>query len=213
VAQHAHPDDYADAHSSTLGTRPGSLNPYKLGVELWRNIEDRWNKGWFGRDYEECDDLRRKRDWDLKLGQGRAKIFEVRRIYNDITFIDDFLTKDFCEEQKLFVYRFNPQTNRHEISDRDFAAVKRGLLFRLTNMGNPIIQVVDGNFRNRAELLLSHVHEGGDLDLEEGRDTLRNLFRVWQRPVNLETRVEGKPRLFGYNGEKYTEEEVGPSGS
>ena len=47
---------YADHTSGTLASSPTRLNPYKLGVELFRDIEDRWNRGCFGRDYEECDD-------------------------------------------------------------------------------------------------------------------------------------------------------------
>ena len=35
---------------------PGQINPYKLGFELWKDIEDRWNKGKFGKDYDDCDD-------------------------------------------------------------------------------------------------------------------------------------------------------------
>ncbi|MGE5049648.1 MAG: SpoVR family protein, partial [Deltaproteobacteria bacterium] len=84
--------DYADHHSGTMGTRPGAINPYKLGIELWRHIEERWNKGRFGKEYDECDDLRARRAWDRKLGLGRQKIFEVRKHYNDVTFIDEFLT-------------------------------------------------------------------------------------------------------------------------
>jgi len=200
--------DYADHHSATLGSRPGAINPYKLGVELWRDIEDRWNKGRFGREYDECDDLARRKDWDLRLGQGREKIFEIRRVYNDITFIDRFLTKEFCARQKLFVYRHNSQTNQYEIADREFEAIKRSLLFRLTNMGHPIITVVDGNYRNRAELLLRHHHEGVDLDREEAFDTLRNLFRLWQRPVNLHTVVDEQPKLVSFDGEKVGEEDA-----
>jgi len=200
--------DFADHNAGVLGTRPGTLNPYKLGVELWRNIEERWDKGRFGREYDECDDLSTRRNWDKKLGQGRDKIFEVRRIYNDITFIDDFLTKEFALEQKLFVYKLNPQTNQYEISDRDFEAIKKHLLFRLTNMGHPVIQVIDGNFRNRAELLAKHVHEGVDLDFEEARDTLKNLQRIWKRPANLQTMVEDQPKLLRFDGEKHSEEDV-----
>ena len=68
------------------------MNPYKLGVELYRNIEERWNKGQFGQEWEECDDLDVKKNWDLRLGLGTQKIFEVRALYNDVTFIDEFLT-------------------------------------------------------------------------------------------------------------------------
>ena len=40
-------------------------------------------------------------------GLGRQKIFEVRRIHNDLTFIDTFLTLDFCREHKLFSFGYN----------------------------------------------------------------------------------------------------------
>ena len=31
--------DYADHHSGTMATSPGRINPYKLGIELFRDIE------------------------------------------------------------------------------------------------------------------------------------------------------------------------------
>ena len=37
--------DYADHHRGTLASSPTRLNPYKLGIELFRDIEDRWNRG------------------------------------------------------------------------------------------------------------------------------------------------------------------------
>jgi hypothetical protein len=155
--------DYADHHSGTLGTRPGALNPYKLGIELYRDIEERWNKGRFGKEWDECDDLKARRAWDKNLGLGREKIFEVRKHYNDVTFIDTFLTAEFAMEQKLFVYGFNEKRNSWEILDREFRKVKNKLLSQLTNFGQPIIEVVDGNFENRGELLLAHKHDGQDL--------------------------------------------------
>ena len=46
------------------------LNPYKLGLELLRDIEDRWNKGKFGKEYDECEDIAEKKNWDRQLGLG-----------------------------------------------------------------------------------------------------------------------------------------------
>ncbi len=146
--------DYADHHSGTVAPHPGQINPYKLGLELYRDIEERWNTGRFGREYEECEDRRKKEEWDRKLGLGREKIFLVRRVYNDITFIDEFLTPEFCEKHKLFSYRFNPETNRYEIESRSFEQIKQRLLFALTNFGRPTISVRDGNYENRGELYL-----------------------------------------------------------
>ena len=90
---------YCDTHSGTLATRPGQINPYKMGVELFRHIEERWNKGRFGPEWMACDDPETRRHWHRPTNQGRAKVFEVRRIYNDVTFIDEFVTREFAEEQ------------------------------------------------------------------------------------------------------------------
>lgn len=200
--------DYADRHSGTMGMQPGSINPYKLGLELFRDIEARWNKGRFGKAWEECDDLRERKAWDTHAGAGREKIFEVRRHYNDVTFIDEFLTRDFCVENKMFVYNFNKKTGNWEISDREFKAIKEKLLFQLTNFGQPFISVVDANFENRGELLLKHQHEGIDLRTDYMRDTLFNLHAMWTRPVAIVTRSDDRMVLVKYDGQDYHEAEI-----
>ena len=194
--------DYAERHAATMGVQPGQINPYKLGLELLRDIEDRWNKGRFGKEFDQCDDLDAKRRWDTGLGGGRQKIYEVRRIYNDVTFVDEFLTEDFCERQKLFVYQHNAKRERREIVTREFATVKEQLLRSLANGGNPVIEVQDANHANRGELLLQHRHGGQDLQVNYANETLKHLQRLWTRPVHIETVVEGRARRFSYDGEK-----------
>ena len=109
---------FADHHAGVVSTSPGRLNPYKMGLELLRDIEDRWNKGKFGKEYETCHDIQTKRNWDKQLGLGQQKLFEVRQLYNDVTFIDEFLTPEFAVEQKLFSFSHNPHTNYYEIDSR-----------------------------------------------------------------------------------------------
>ena len=196
--------DYADHHSGTLATSPGRLNPYKLGVELLRDIEDRWNRGAFGAEYEDCDDQRLRANWDRQLGKGREKIFEVRRIYNDVGFIDEFLTEEFAERHQLFTYRYNARANHYEIESREFEDVKQQLLFNLTNFGEPIIEVVDANYHNRGELYLVHRWEELDLRFDYAQATLENLQALWNRPVHLETVVGDKGTMvFSYNGKQH----------
>lgn len=197
--------DFADAHSGTMAMAPNGFNPYKVGIELFRDIEDRWNKGRFGKEWNECDDIHTKNKWDLKLDKGRAKIFEVRRNYNDVTFIDEFLTEDFCIRNKFFVYKFNKRTGRYEIDTRDFPMIKKQLLFQLTNFGQPIIQVEDANFENRGELLLTHLFEGIEMQPDYMRETLRNLQAIWSRPVNLATVIDNQPRLIHFDGKEFRE--------
>ncbi len=197
--------DYADHHSGTLGGSRLRLNPYKLGVELFRDIEDRWNKGRFGKEYDECDDFAARETWDKKLGMGRKKIFEVRKLYNDLTFLDTFLTEDFCRRQKLFVYAKKEQKEAWVIESREFAKIKEALLASLTNAGHPLIRVVDGNFGNRGELLLQHLYEGRGLKLDFAKETLAGLYRLWKRPVHLDTCTEGGKERLTYDGTCHTE--------
>ncbi|MEM7154147.1 MAG: SpoVR family protein [Myxococcota bacterium] len=196
--------DYADACAGVMSMAPGQLNPYKIGIELFRNLERRWDMGRFGPEWESCDDLEARSSWDKQLGKGRDKIFEVRRLYNDVTFIDEFFTLDFCREMKFFTFQENRRSGRLEIESREFDKVKNQLLGQLTNFGQPFIYVVDANYLNRGELLLGHRHEGKDLKVDYARDTLRHLERIWQRPVSILTMVDDKPKRIRYDGSEVT---------
>src|SRR5262249_16181305 len=158
----------------------------------FRHIESRWNRGQFGKDWEECDDTDTRRNWDRRTGLGRGKIFEVRALYNDLTMIDEFLTPEFVEEQKLYSFGYTKTNERREVESRQFHAVKENLLSALTNCGNPLMYVEDGNYRNRGELLLTHDHQGIDLRMDWAREVLRSLERIWRRPVEVHTALEGK---------------------
>jgi len=200
--------DYAETHSCTMGVQPGSINPYKLGLELFRDIEDRWNKGRFGKEWNDCDDLRLKQQWNTGAGKGREKIFEVRKHYNDVTFIDEFLTPEFVFEQKMFNYGFNKKSGNWEILEREYKAIKNKLLNQLTNFGQPNICVVDGNFENRGELLLKHEYEAVDLRQDYMKDTLVNLFAIWSRPVVLSTLVDDRAVLVRFDGQDFQETKI-----
>lgn len=204
--------NYAESHSGTMATSGGRLNPYKLGIELLRDIEMRWNKGRFGKDYDQCDDWLVKQNWDTGAGLGREKIFEVRRIHNDLTFIDAFLTPEFCYEHKMFSYAYNEDTETYDIESREFLQIKHRLLNSLTNMGRPFIQVRDGNYKNRGELFLEHQYQGVGLRLDHARDTLMNLHRLWQRPVHIETYIRDVPSILSYDGHEHKIDQSYPNG-
>lgn len=198
--------DYADHHSGTLQTGPSRINPYKLGKELFEYIEFRWNTGRFGHEWEDClknGTYEDQKKFDKKLGLGREKIFEVRKIYNDIGFIDGFLDPFFCKEQKMFAYKYDKEKNWYEIASRDFEQIKKTLLFSLTNFGRPFIYVVDGNYGNKKEIYCYHDYNGVDvdLDLKYAKRVLENMFIISGRPVHLETKMEDKIKLFTFDGQ------------
>jgi stage V sporulation protein R len=197
--------DYADRNASVMSSGGGQLNPYKLGVELYRHIEERWNRGQFGREWDDCDDMAERRAWDRRTGLGRQKIFEVRALYNDVTFVDEFLTPEFVAENKLYAFGYNNRHDRWEIETREFRKVKDKLLFQLTNAGNPVVHVQDANHGNRGELLITHDHQGIDLRVDWARETLEALVRLWKRPVELHTVLEDKPSLLRFDGNEHVQ--------
>jgi len=200
--------DFADRHAGVTIMQKGQLNPYKLGIELFRHIEDRWNKGRFGKDYEQCDSMDEKKTWNKDVGLGREKIFSVRKTHNDVTFIDDFFTEEFCEEQRMYTYTLNPRTNRYEIKTRDWRDVKEELLTAITNGGQPVIAIEDANFKNRSELLLRHEHHGKDLDILYARATMENISALWGRPVHIETVNEGQKKRYSFHDNEFSEEKI-----
>jgi len=200
--------DYAEHHSGTVANHPGQLNPYRLGYQLFQYIEDSWNRGKFGKEYEECDDIKEKSNWDKKLNLGRDKIFEVRKLYNDVNFIDTFLTEEFCREHKLFSYAYNTKNKRYEIESREFELIKQRILKSLTNLGQPSIEVINANHENRGELYLYHRYDDVELDLKYAQDTLKNLNVIWSRPVHIETVLDESNTLLSYDGNEYKQQTI-----
>jgi stage V sporulation protein R len=76
------------------------------------------------------------------------------------------------------------------------------MLYQLTNMGRPFIYVVDGNYKNAGELYLAHRHNGLDIEIKFAIETLRNVHKIWQRPVHLQARIDDDMMLFSFNGDQ-----------
>ena len=114
--------DYADHHSGTMATSRGRLNPYKLGIELLRDIETALeHRADSARNTKNATIWKRNGPGTRNWAWARKKIFEVRQIHNDITFIDTFLTPEFCQEHKMFSFAYNEQRNNYVIESREFA--------------------------------------------------------------------------------------------
>ncbi|MDZ4774899.1 MAG: SpoVR family protein [Planctomycetota bacterium] len=171
--------DFADCHSGATAAGAGQLNPYKLGIEIFRTAEER------GLD-----------------------IFRLRRVHNDASLLDEIVDEEFARANALFVYGKNSRTGRTEVTERDWHVVKERLLLDLAWGGLPRIELVDEDFDHRGELLLQHHHDGRDLQFAHASETLKNLVNLWGSPVNLLTQEEGAPRRLMHNGREFTSVEL-----
>ena len=179
--------NYAKHHAGVLGGKNNMGNPYKLGVSLFNDIKERWDKGQHGKEWEECDDMEKKASWDTGDNKGMEKIFEVREMYNDYTFINEFFTRDFCEKYEFFEYGLNRDTNMYEIISRDYDKIKQKLLKRHENGGRPVITLENLKYKNGKEILLRHHYNKLPLDSKYVESTLKMLYTVVNTPISIKT--------------------------
>ncbi|MQL51269.1 stage V sporulation protein R [Desulfofundulus thermobenzoicus] len=182
--------EFAKMHAGVIMPSRMRLNPYHLGLKIFEDIEKRWN--------EPAGEEREK--YGRHGGEGRQKIFEVRELENDISFLRNYLTRELIEEMDLYLYKKTGYD--WKITDKEWEKVRDGIVSSLTNGGFPCIMVEDGDFSKRGELYLKHFYEGMELDVFYLERTLPHVYRLWGRPVHLETVVDNKKVLFSYNGEK-----------
>jgi len=200
-------------NARVLASHPRTLNPYHVGLKIFEDVEDRWNKGRFGREWEECEDPRRRESWDLGTGQGREKIFEVRHSFSDRFFIEQFLTEKLVHDLNLYLYEGKRENDeiQYVISEKDWRRIKNLLVSHLSTFSIPLIMVEDGDYKGKRELYLKHAYDGIELDLEYREKTMEHIFYLWDRPVHLESVIDERKVLFTFDGTTHIRSGVGPS--
>lgn len=171
--------EYAKLNSAVVQPSRSSLNPYYLGLKIFEDIEKRW---------------------------GREKIFEVRELDSDPSFLRNYLTKELTEDLDLYV--FEKKGPEWTITDKTWENVRDQLVYSRVNGGFPYLVVSDGDYQRAGELYLSHLYEGTELDLKYVERTMPYVVQLWGKPAHLETVVDGKPVLFSCDGKKTTRRNV-----
>ncbi len=182
--------EFAQLHSSVLTPSRTSLNPYYIGYKIFEDIEKRWNNP----TEEEQEKFGRQ------PGMGRQKLFEVREIDNDVSFLRNYLTEDLVKDLDLYLYK--KEGDEWVIVEKNWQKVRDTIVTNMTNFGHPYLVVDNGDYRGNRELYIKHLHEGQDLDLSYAEKTLQHVYLLWGRPVHLETIYENKRILLTYDGER-----------
>lgn len=182
--------EFAKMHSGIIQTSRSRLNPYTLGLKIFEDIERRWD----------MPAPEEKEKYGRPGGQGREKIFEVRTVDNDISFLRNYLTRELVDDMDLYLYK--KVGYDWKIVDKEWEKVRDTIVNSLTNCGYPYIVVQDGDYNKRGELYLKHNYEGTELDVVYLEKTLPHVYTLWGRPAHLETVLDDRPVLFSYNGEK-----------
>ncbi|OXS53899.1 stage V sporulation protein R [Cohnella sp. CIP 111063] len=165
--------EYAKLNSAVVQPSKHSLNPYYLGLKIFEDIEKRF---------------------------GREKIFEVRELDSDASFLRNYLTKELTEELDLYI--FEKKGQEWKITDKGWENVRDQLVFSRVNGGFPYLEVTDADYQRTGELYVTHRYEGTELDLKYVERTLPYLVSLWGKNVHLETFCDDKKVLFTCDGKK-----------
>jgi stage V sporulation protein R len=183
-------------HTQVLCPAPGGLNPYHIGMTVWQDIERRWSKP---NAQEESKPATPKKS-------AQDKLFEVREVERDTSFLRRYLTEDLIRELNLFEYqsRGDDKVVSRVADDTGWQAIKETLIQNVGTGTIPVIKVEDADYNNSRSLFLKHSHDGRDLQLEYAEKTLQYLRQLWGREVLLETVINEKKSLLCFSEDRLT---------
>ncbi|MCM3216513.1 SpoVR family protein [Niallia taxi] len=179
--------EFAKLNAGVVQPSKTGINPYYLGLKIFEDIEDRYNNP--------TDEMKKR---GIKPNSGREKMFEVREIESDISFLRNYLTKDLVTREDM--YLFQKQGREYKVVDKGWEQVRDQLVSMRVNGGFPYITVNDGDYLKNGELYLKHGFEGIELDLKYLEKVLPYIHQLWGRNVHMETVVEDKNILYTYDG-------------
>lgn len=179
--------EFAKLNAGVVQPSKTGINPYYLGLKIFEDIEERYD--------HPCEELKKA---GVTEGSGRSKMFEVREIESDISFIRNYLTKDLVIREDL--YLFQKQGRDYKVIDKEWKAVRDQLVSMRVNGGFPYLTVIDGDYLKNNELYIKHWYEGIELDLKYLEKVLPYLYQLWGRSVHIESVLEGKEVMFSYDG-------------
>ncbi len=149
--------EYAQINAGVASAHEHAINPYWLGLQIFKDIESRF---------------------------GFDKVLEVRRQEFDSSFLRNYLTKDLVENLNLI--RFKADENYYKVKTTEWQGIRDGLINDMTSRF-PAIRVVDTDYKWGGQLLLEHIHDGRNLKRYSAGKVLKHLQELWKNKVCLKT--------------------------
>ena len=181
--------EFAKLNADVVQPSKTSINPYYLGLKIFEDIENRYNN-------PSVEMMK----YGAKPNSGREKMFEVREVESDISFIRNYLTKELVQQEDL--YLFEKKGKQYQVTSKEYEEVRDQLINMRVNGGFPYIVVEDGDHLRNGELYLVHRYEQTELDIGYLENVLPYIYQLWGRIVHLETTVNRRKVIFSYGGKK-----------
>ncbi|WP_436512992.1 SpoVR family protein [Clostridium thermobutyricum] len=153
--------EFLKRHNDVVAPILGGMNPYYVGFKIFMDLYEKY---------------------------GIEKVFEVRKLERDSSFIRRYLTKELCEELNLFQYGKKVfDFVVEEVSDeKGWKSIRDKMSEEMGIQGIPHIRVIDLNKRDYC-LTLEHVFDGRELEISYAKETVKYIGKLWGYKVKLNT--------------------------
>jgi stage V sporulation protein R len=154
---------FIKSHNQVVRPHLGGINPYHIGFHLFKKIEEK---------------------------EGLDECFLIREVHEDVSAIRMYLDHEDFRKLNLFSYSSKKDSKTiDEISDRDGWKKVREDLIR--NIGdNPIPRMIVSDISSEGDLILKHMHDGRDLELEYADNVIGHIRNLWNKNVKFFTVIE-----------------------
>lgn len=160
--------EFLQRHNLVIRPFEGGINPYFVGFKIFEYLDKH---------------------------AGRSKIMEARSEERDQAFLLRYLNQELCEELHLFSYKVRgSDIVVKEVSDEDGWKIVRDDLVKMVGLGSvPVINPVSVE---KGTLILEHVYDGRELEMNYTRETIKYVVDLWGGEVSLNTRLNTKEKII-----------------
>ncbi|MCX7841865.1 MAG: SpoVR family protein [Clostridia bacterium] len=164
--------EFLKRHNQVIKPIEGRINPYYVGFKIF-------------------EDLVRKNNGDY------GKIFEVREVERDQSFLRRYLTYELCSEMNLFEYmKLGNEYVITDVSDQEGWREVRDTLAMSSGMGGiPVIKVIEWVQKDNT-LILEHQYDGRELEMANAYETIKHVVDLWDGKVMLATIIDDKRKIL-----------------
>lgn len=167
--------EFLQRHNLVIRPHQGQINPYFVGFKMFEYL-------------------------DRQPG-GREKIMAIRSEDRDQSFIRRYLNQELCEKLHLFSYGTQgDDIVITEVADEEGWKTVRDNFANSVGLGGiPLIQPIGVE---NDTLLLEHVYDQRELELNYAQESLKYIVDLWGGKVDLRTKINGDTKIISCSKEK-----------
>ena len=164
--------EFLKVHNSVIAPTQGAINPYYIGFKIWESLS-------------------------IKHKDNPEKLFQIREVERDASFIRNYLTFDLCQELNLFQYE--EEENYYvvsQVSNQDGWRQVRNQLALMVGYGSIPNITVEEMQKNDRTLILKHTYDNRELHLNYTSETLKHIQTLWGGKIILKTVLNNLKRCI-----------------